>query len=427
MSLGLMVPLLAFVLLLAFSAFLSRCEAGLLWMSRRWLEEGREKRKKGGLTRVLERRQELSLAILSARSFANVGAVSLAAVLLTRLFWDHGLFLWILLEILVLGVIFLLLVEILPKLVVLRRAPEVSQGLIKSIEFLGRFFSPLVKILLKLLGSGVAEVAAEANSHFTTDEGLKAAIETREDSGLLEEEEREMIHSIFEFGETCVKEVMVPRIDMVCADSELSAQQALELIVKSGHSRIPVFKNKVDHIVGLLYAKDLLRPLSKGRKDFQILDLVRDVYFVPETKKIDELLREFQSRMMHMAIVVDEYGGTAGLVTLEDLLEEIVGEIQDEYDTEEKLIKVVDKRTAEVSAKMNLHDLNEELGLELPDEEFDTLGGLVYDLAGAVPVRGAKLEYRDVQFVVQEVRGQRVSKVKIIKINGKEEAKKKEA
>jgi putative hemolysin len=322
---------------------------------------------------------------------------------------------------------FLLLVEILPKLVVLRRAPEVSQGLTRSIEFLGRFFSPLVKILLKLLGNKVAEVAAEANSHFTTDEGLKVAIETREDSGLLEEEEREMIHSIFEFGETYVKEVMVPRIDMVCADSELSARQALDLIVKSGHSRIPVFKNKIDHIVGLLYAKDLLRPLSKGRKDFQILDLVRDVYFVPETKKIDELLREFQSRMMHMAIVVDEYGGTAGLVTLEDLLEEIVGEIQDEYDTEEKLIKVVDKRTAEVSAKMNLHDLNEELGLELPDEEFDTLGGLVYDLAGAVPVRGAKLEYQDVKFVVQEVRGQRVSKVKIIKMNGKEEAKKKEA
>lgn len=391
MNTGLLVQLLAFVLLLVISAFLSRCEAALLAISRRWLEEEREKRKKNGLTRVLERREELSLAILSARSFANVGAISLAALLTTRLFWGRGLFFWLILEIFLLGVIFLIVVEMLPKLVVMRRASEPSTRLVRTMEILGLFFSPLVKVLQKLAGDKTAEMRAESNFSFTADEGLKAAIEAREEPGLLEEEEREMIHSIFEFGETSVKEVMVPRIDMVCADSKLSARQALELIVKSGHSRIPVFKSKIDNIVGLLYAKDLLRPLQKGHKDFQILDLIREVYFVPETKMINELLREFQSKRMHMAIVVDEYGGTSGLVTLEDLLEEIVGEIQDEYDTEEKLIKVVDKRTAEVSAKMNLHDLNEELGLDLPDQEFDTLGGFIYDLAGAVPKKGAKL------------------------------------
>lgn len=425
MNTGLLVQLLAFVLLLALSAFLSRCEAALLTISRRWLEEGREKRKKDGLAQVLERRGELSLAILSARTFANVGAISLAALMTSRLFWGRGLFLWFLLEILFLGVVFLLLVEILPKLAVMRRTSEVSTGLVRSTEILGLFFSPLVKLLQKLMGGKTAEMAAEANLPFTAGEGLRVAIEVGEDPGLLEEEEREMIHSIFEFGETSVKEVMVPRIDMVCADSKLSAQQALALIVKSGHSRIPVFKDKIDNIVGLLYAKDLLGPLRKGRKDFQTLDLVREVYFVPETKKINELLREFQSKRMHMAVVVDEYGGTAGLVTLEDLLEEIVGEIQDEYDTEEKLIKVVDKRTAEVSAKMNLHDLNEELNLELPNEEFDTLGGFIYDLAGAVPKKGARLEYQDLQFIVQEVRGQRVSKVKIVKVKDKEKVKEK--
>jgi putative hemolysin len=420
MNAGLFVQLWVFVILLACAAFLSRCEAALLVISRRWLEEEREKRKKGGLARVLERRQELSLAILTARSFANVAVISLAALMISHLFWDRGLFLWILLEILFLGVIFLLLVEILPKLVVLRRAPQVSSGHIRSIELLGVFFSPLVKVLLKLMGTKAAELTAEADHPFAADEGLKVAIEAGENSGLLEEEEREMIHSIWEFGETNVKEVMVPRIDMVCADSQLSAQQALDVIVKSGHSRIPVFKNKVDNIIGLLYAKDLLKPLSKDQKDFQITDLVREVYFVPETKKINELLREFQSRSIHMAVVVDEYGGTAGLVTLEDLLEEIVGEIRDEYDIEEELIKVVDERTAEVSAKINLDDLNEQLDLELPNEEFDTLGGFIYDLAGAVPEKGAELKYEDLQFVVLDVRGQRVSKVKIVKMQNKE-------
>ena len=420
MSAGLVIQLLAFAFLLACSVFLSRCEAALLAISRRWLEEEREKRKKGGLARVLERRQELSLAILTARSFTHVGAISLAALLISGLFWDQGLFLWALLEIVLLGVIFLLMVEILPKLVILRKAPDVSPALIRSIELLGVSFSPLVKVLLKLIGPKAAELTTEVKLPFAADEGLQTAIEVREGSGLLEEEEREMIHSIWEFGETNVKEVMVPRIDMVSADSKLSAQQALDVIVKSGHSRIPVFKNKVDNIVGLLYAKDLLKPLSKGEKDFQITDLVREVYFVPETKKIDELLREFQSRRIHMAIVVDEYGGTSGLVTLEDLLEEIVGEIRDEYDTEEELIKVVNKQTAEVSAKMNLHDLNEELGLELPNEEFDTLGGFIYDLAGAVPDKGAELKYRHLRFVVLEVRGQRVSKVKIVKMQEKE-------
>jgi putative hemolysin len=423
MSTGLIVQLLAFLFLLAFSAFLSRCEAALLAISMRWLGEQREKRKKNGLVRVLERRQELSLAILSARSFAHVGTISLAALMIARFFRDRGLFLWVVLEILILGAVFLLLVELLPKLVVLRRPSEVSRGLIRSIEILGLLFSPLVKILPRLMGRKTAELAAEASLSMAADEGLKVAMDARESPGLLEQREREMIHSIFEFGETSVKEVMVPRIDMVCADSNLSAQDVLDLIAKSGHSRIPVFKEKIDNIVGLLYAKDLLGPMKKGQKDFEILELVRDVYFVPETKMINELLREFQSKRMHMAIVVDEYGGTSGLVTLEDLLEEIVGEIQDEYDSEEALIKVVDKRTAEVSAKMNLHDLNEQLDLELPNGEFDTLGGLIYDLAGAVPKKGARLKYKNLQFEVLEVRGQRVSKLKIIKMEDREKGK----
>jgi CBS domain containing-hemolysin-like protein len=401
------------------SAFLSRCEAALMAISRRWFEEGLERRKRNGLVQVLERRGELSLAILTARTFVNVGAISLAALIVSQLFRQRALYLLLFIEIIVLGLVYLILVETFPKLIVLKRPTEVSERLARFLEVLRRIFSPLVKVLQRMAGGRAAELTSDTTVSFTADDELKVAMEAEEEPGLLEEEEREMIHSIFELGETQVKEVMIPRIDMVCIDSKQSPQQALEVIVKSGHSRIPVFKEKIDNIVGLLYAKDLLRPLIEGHNDFKITDLVRNSYFVPETKLVNELLREFQDKRMHMAVVVDEYGGTAGIVTLEDILEEIVGEIRDEYDTEEDLIKVVDKSTAEVSAKVNLHDLNEELGLELPDEEFDTLGGFLYHLAGEVPKKGTKLAHEDIRFTIVDVRGQRISKVKITKTKGK--------
>jgi putative hemolysin len=417
MNAGLIVHLLVFVFLVTLSAFLSRCEAALVIISRKWFEEGLERRKRNGLAQVLERRGEYSLAILSARMFINIGAISLAAVGVNRFFSPGRLYLWLLLEMLALGIVYLVLVETLPKLLMLRQGAEVSDRMTRFIEILGRVFSPLVKLLQRITGSRAAELSADSALSFTTDrdEDLTVAMQAEDEQGLLEEEEREMIHSIFELGETQVKEVMIPRIDMTCVDSRHSPEQALDAIVKSGHSRIPVFKEKIDHIVGLLYAKDLLKPLKEGQKDFRILDLVREVFFVPETKKVSELLREFQARRMHLAVVVDEYGGTAGLVTLEDILEEIVGEIRDEYDVEEDLIKVLDERTAEVLAKINLHDLNEELGLELPDEEFDTLGGFVYHLAGEVPEMGTRWSHGNIDFTVLDVRGQRIAKVRVEK------------
>ncbi len=418
MTVGLVLQLLVFLFLITLSAFLSRCEAALVIISRKWFEEGLERRKRNGLAQVLERRGEYSLAILSARMFINIGAISLAAVIGSRFFVPNRLYLWLVVEMVVLGIVYLVLVETLPKLLMLRQGAEVSIRMNRFIEILGRIFSPLVKLLQRITGSRAAELSADSALTFATDrdEDLTVAMEAGDEQGLLEEEEREMIHSIFELGETQVKEVMIPRIDMTCVDSKHSPQQALDLIVKSGHSRIPVFKEKIDNIVGLLYAKDLLKPLKNGQSNFRILDLVREVFFVPEMKLVSELLKEFQTRRMHMAVVVDEYGGTAGLVTLEDILEEIVGEIRDEYDVEEDLIKVLDERTAEVLAKINLHDLNEELGLELPDEEFDTLGGFVYHLAGEVPEKGTKWSHQNVEFTVLEVRGQRIAKVKIAKL-----------
>ncbi len=229
----------------------------------------------------------------------------------------------------------------------------------------------------------------------------------------LEEEEKEMIQGIFEFADTTVKEVMVPRIDVVSISLQNSVDEVLDLIVKYGHSRIPLYDAKIDNIVGIIYAKDLLQNLYQKGKDFNLMKVARKPYFVPESKGINELLREFKRKRIHMAVVVDEYGGTAGLVTLEDLLEEIVGEIQDEYDKEEQLVTPLTKGTFAVAAMVSIDDLNEQLEIDLPTEDYETLGGFLYDLADSIPQEGTQLEYEGIKFLIKEVKGQRITKVEL--------------
>ena len=229
----------------------------------------------------------------------------------------------------------------------------------------------------------------------------------------LEEEEKEMIQGVFEFADTTVREVMVPRIDVISANLQNSVDEVLDLIVKYGHSRIPLYDKKIDNIVGIIYAKDLLQNLHQKGKGFELRKIARKAYFVPESKGINELLREFKKKRIHMAVVVDEYGGTAGLVTLEDLLEEIVGEIQDEYDQEEQLVTPLTEGTFSVGAMVSIDDLNEQLGIDLPTEDYETLGGFLYDLADSIPQEGVQLEYEGVNFLIKEVKGQRITKVEL--------------
>ncbi len=229
----------------------------------------------------------------------------------------------------------------------------------------------------------------------------------------LEQEEKEMIQGIFEFADTTVKEVMVPRIDVISASLQNSLEEVLDLIVKYGHSRIPLYDGKIDNIVGIIYAKDLLQNLHQKGKNFSLQKVARKAYFVPESKGINELLREFKRKKIHMAVVVDEYGGTAGIVTLEDLLEEIVGEIQDEYDREEQLITPLREGTYLVAAMVSIDDLNEQLEIDLPTQDYETLGGFLYDLANSIPQEGTELEYEGIRFLIKEVKGQRITKVEL--------------
>jgi putative hemolysin len=244
-----------------------------------------------------------------------------------------------------------------------------------------------------------------------SEEELRTLVDVGAREGVVERTEREMIHKVFELEDTLVRTVMVPRPDMFCLDVTTPPGELLDLLREQLHSRVPVFEQTIDQIIGVLYTKDLLPHLRGLPPDFDLRAYLHPPYFVPESKRADALLREFQAKKIHLAIVVDEYGGTAGLVTLEDLLEELVGEIRDEFDEEERLIQRIDATTFRVSGKLAIDDLNAATALNIPNESFDTVGGWVLDLFGRVPHKGEKKEADDVVVTVEKVERTRVVEV----------------
>lgn len=223
----------------------------------------------------------------------------------------------------------------------------------------------------------------------------------------------EMILGIRELENTTVKEVMVPRIDVEFVELDSPVQGTLEEIVKSGHSRFPVYKDTIDNVVGMLYVKDVLLRLVSG-KEVRIEEIIRKPYFVPESKRLDSLLREMKRRKVHIAVAVDEYGGVSGIVSFEDIIEEIIGDIQDEFDNEREDIVKIGDGIYLCDARANISDLNDEMGLEIPDEDFDTLGGFVFELFGKIPVRYERIKYECIEFVIQEMEGHKIKSIKIV-------------
>ena len=247
-----------------------------------------------------------------------------------------------------------------------------------------------------------------------SDEELRLLVETVDEAHPLEADERDMIHGIFELSERPAREVMVPRVDVAAEPREATIRQVLDRVIESGYSRVPIFDETIDNVVGVVYAKDMLRHLRDGKLDDQVEPIARKPYFVPDTKKVDELLQELQQARVHVAIVVDEYGGTAGLVTIEDILEEIVGEIRDEYDVhEEQLIERVSEAVSVVDARISIRDVNEELDLHLDPDEFDTLGGLVYHELGGVPSEGDEVRVNGCLVTVLSTEGRRIKKLRV--------------
>ncbi len=259
--------------------------------------------------------------------------------------------------------------------------------------------------------------SGDMQQHLSAGE-IRELISNEGDQSALDEDERDMIQSIFEFHDTAVREIMIPRIDMVTLDGDAEVEKMVDVVNESGHSRIPVHKGNVDKVIGILYSKDLLKLVQDGTFDAQgqkLEDLIRPAYFIPESKKIDEVLDEFRAQRIHMAVVIDEYGGTAGLVTLEDVIEEIVGEIEDEFDEEEELVTWVSETSVRLDPKLSLDDLQELVGVDLTQAEgaetSETLGGLIYEAAGKVPTRGDEVKVANFVVTVEGVSGQRITRV----------------
>lgn len=268
--------------------------------------------------------------------------------------------------------------------------------------------------------NGVLDLFSEkVDGRAVKEEELMTIVESESEEGVIEEGQKEMIQGILEFRETTVREVMVPRMDMVCVERSMAAEVVFDLITEAGHSRIPVYEGTIDRIAGILYVKDLLQFLgrSDGAGAFNVDDVMRTPYYVPENKKVSDLLREFRGKRIHMAVVVDEYGGTEGLVTLEDLLEEIVGEINDEYDEEESLFTWLSPGSLQADARIDIHELNAMLDVDLPTEGYGTLGGFVYHHLGRIPEAGESFDVEGLRLQIQGVDGQRISGIRIDKID----------
>lgn len=318
----------------------------------------------------------------------------------------------------IIGFFTLVLGELVPKRMALEKSEKIALAVAKPIRILFKISSPVVKTLTYATNL-VARILGGTNNvenSQITEEEIRLMINVGEEKGIFQETETDMINSIFEFDDTVAKEVMTPRTDIVAVSVDTSIDEILEIIIEENFSRIPVYEDSTDNIIGILYIKDIFALIRKNAEwKISLKDIVRPVYFVPEYKKIDELFKEMQKSKTHIAIVIDEYGGTAGLITIEDLLEEIVGNIFDEYDDVVLDYEKIDENTYIVSGMLSVSDINDIMDTALPEEEFDTISGIVLSLSGKMPDVGDEVQFGTTSLRVEEVDDKRISRIKIQK------------
>ncbi len=408
-----------FVLLILLSAFFSGTETAFFSINKIDLaalrEEHSSKSKK--IVALLDDQKKLLIAILTGNTVVNISSAIVATLLTVKLaaefHFSEGWSLFI--EVVVVTFILLIFGEITPKVLAVKHPVRFAKRVVFLINLVYLGLYPISAALEQFTIYFSRIFNLQKKENFLSEDELKALIELGEEKGTIQEEEKEMIDSIFEFGETTVREIMVPRIDMICVEVRTPLDELVKKIQEAGHSRIPVYQERIDNIVGIIHAKDLIPYLVKAEKPKSLKELTRPAYFVPESKKIDELLREFQQERTHMAIVVDEYGGTAGLVTLEDVIEEIVGEIQDEYDREQPLFRKIAENIWLVDARIDIAEFNENFPEPIPeDEDYESLGGFIFSIIGSVPEEKESISYGNYTFQVEKLKGQRIVHVKVI-------------
>lgn len=407
--------------LVLLSAFFSSAETAVLSVNKvRMMDIAEEGNKKAKLVlALLDQQNKLISTLLVGNNIVNIGASSLATKLAMDTWGDAGVGI-------ATGLMTLLILvcgEVVPKNLAANKATVWSLKIAPILRLLMTILWPVVALLTWISDFVIKLSKGDEEDPLITESELKLLVNAGQEEGFLDETETEMINSIFEFDETIVKEIMVPRIDMVAVNVEESVNAVIDLIIDAGHSRIPAYEGSIDNIIGILYAKDILKNIERDFDEWKVKDLIRPAYYIPENKKVNDLLTELRQKKVHMAIILDEYGGTAGLITIEDLIEEIIGDIQDEYDVEEELIVANDDGTYQVDARTLVDDLEDVLDIALDSEESEseTIGGLVFENLGGIPQVGDHVVLGRMDAVVTEISGRRISKLKITVLDAEDE------
>ena len=402
--------IIIFIFLLVLSAFFSGTETAYFHI-RKHRKETPEKIKS-----VLDSPQRLLVSLLTGNTIVNVSIASLAAYITAGFADDYT---WskstlILMEVLVVSVVVLIFGEILPKMIAIKYSKEYALKMYTPLKIMMFILSPIAQGFNAITNVVIKIIPFRKEKIFDSEEELKILAELGEEEGTLQEEESDMIQSIFDFKEKTVGEIITPRVDIVSLKSDESIDKAMDIIGERQFSKIPIYKDTIDNIKGILYAKDIIPYLMGSRPNVNLQNLARQPFFVPETKPIDDLMEEFKLRKTSIAIVVDEWGGTEGLVTLEDVVEEVMGEIRDPYDQEESNVLKQSDGSFIVDGSITIYDLEEETDIEFPeDRDYDTLGGFILDILTDIPQTGEQVEFNDMVFTVQTVENNRIGKIKI--------------
>ncbi|MBN2012534.1 HlyC/CorC family transporter [candidate division KSB1 bacterium] len=421
MDFHLMMQITSFVVLLVLSAFFSGSETAFFSLTKVNRNRLKDENSKSAdrVLKLLNQPRKLLITILTGNTIVNVAAAAIAALLAADLSHQYHFSkqMGILIEVVVVTLVLLIVSEITPKVFAVKNAIWLSKLLAVPIQVLQSILMPITFVLEKFPLAVSKLIKTRTEKLLLSKDDLKMLLEVGKEKGALIEEEKKMIHSIFDFTKTTVKEIMVPRTDIVCVEKNIPFNELVHTIKTNGHTRIPVYDEKVDNILGILHAKELLPFIQNSSAEPDLKSIVRPTMFIPESKMIDELLRDFQHSKNHMAIVVDEYGGTSGLITLEDIIEEIVGEIQDEYDYEKPLYRTLEDGSILAAAKIDLDELNEDLQLELPtDTTYESLGGFILNLTGSLPKPKDEIKYKSITFVIEKVERNRIIQVRIYKV-----------
>jgi len=400
------------------SAFFSSSETAYFSLKENRIKELAKEggRRKKRLSALLKEPRKLLITILTGNTIINVTIASLSTLIALDIAADKGFDRnsTVLVEVIIVTLLVLIFSEVSPKLAAVRHAEAIAKLFAFPLSLVHLILQPISRVLYGLTDIVMRIFGIEKSRISFVEEEVKTLVDVGEEQGTLEKEEHKMLHGIIELSETMVREIMVPRTDVTMMHEDTTIEQAIDIVRQNRYSRIPVYGESVDDIEGILYTRDLIPYLTKKPQERVISEQVRPVYYVPETKMVDELLRDFQEQRKKFALVVDEYGGLAGLVTLEDILEEIVGEIQDEHDNERPIFRKISANRLKADARWDLDDVEEEIGISFPSGEgYDSLGGFLFHQFGEIPAENQEIVYSGVKFRVLSVRSNRIMEVEI--------------